>query len=257
MWSAGDGVLGSVACPERRTIGSHRTDGGHGQTARAVQPRSDGQLRTHRRAVRPRGVAGLRLPAGGDGRRDRRSRDRRHRRRCPHRRDGASLPRRTGVVGGSIDLPLVQPLLQRVHDGLRSRIDSWVGDSRIAGLGAVHGLLPVRCCTQRFSTRSCKDPRRVGSSHWPHSGSGPSGDVSVRHRVPVAQPRDEDETASGARRRVRPARIHSAATRPRDARRSSRTCRCRTTSRCKSPQNGFRDAGRTPDPSHYGSLALR
>ncbi|TYT60939.1 sulfite exporter TauE/SafE family protein [Natrialba swarupiae] len=47
-----------------------------------------------------------------------------------------------GVVGGSIDLPLVQPLLQRVHDGLRSRIDSWVGDSRIAGLGAVHGLLP-------------------------------------------------------------------------------------------------------------------
>ncbi|MWV39994.1 sulfite exporter TauE/SafE family protein [Natrialba sp. INN-245] len=47
-----------------------------------------------------------------------------------------------GVVGGSIDLPLVQPLLQRVSVALRSRIDTWVGDSRIAGLGAVHGLLP-------------------------------------------------------------------------------------------------------------------
>ncbi|EMA35469.1 sulfite exporter TauE/SafE family protein [Halobiforma nitratireducens] len=47
-----------------------------------------------------------------------------------------------GLVGGSVDVPLVQPVLERVHGRLLANVDTWVGDSRIAGLGAVHGLLP-------------------------------------------------------------------------------------------------------------------
>ncbi|ELY52500.1 sulfite exporter TauE/SafE family protein [Natronolimnohabitans innermongolicus] len=47
-----------------------------------------------------------------------------------------------GLVGGAVDLPLVQPVLERVHGRLLANVDTWVGDSRIAGLGAVHGLLP-------------------------------------------------------------------------------------------------------------------
>ncbi|NGM68067.1 sulfite exporter TauE/SafE family protein [Natronolimnobius sp. AArcel1] len=47
-----------------------------------------------------------------------------------------------GLVGGSVTLPLVQPALERVHGRLLANVDSWVGDTRIAGLGAVHGLLP-------------------------------------------------------------------------------------------------------------------
>ncbi|ADD04376.1 uncharacterized protein Nmag_0792 [Natrialba magadii ATCC 43099] len=47
-----------------------------------------------------------------------------------------------GLIGGSVTLPLVQPLLERVHGRLLANVDSWVGDSRIAGLGAAHGLLP-------------------------------------------------------------------------------------------------------------------
>ncbi len=47
-----------------------------------------------------------------------------------------------GVLGGSIELPVVGSLLSRVQGWLVVRIDAWVGDSRIVGLGAVHGLLP-------------------------------------------------------------------------------------------------------------------
>ncbi|AFZ73556.1 sulfite exporter TauE/SafE family protein [Natronobacterium gregoryi] len=47
-----------------------------------------------------------------------------------------------GLVGGSISLPFVGALLERVHGRLLANVDDWVGDSRIAGLGAAHGLLP-------------------------------------------------------------------------------------------------------------------
>ncbi|SDR15641.1 sulfite exporter TauE/SafE family protein [Natronobacterium texcoconense] len=47
-----------------------------------------------------------------------------------------------GLVGGSVSLPFVGSLLERVHGRLLANVDVWVGDSRIAGLGAVHGLLP-------------------------------------------------------------------------------------------------------------------
>ncbi|APW97666.1 hypothetical protein CHINAEXTREME_07720 [Halobiforma lacisalsi AJ5] len=47
-----------------------------------------------------------------------------------------------GLVGGSVRLPFVTPLLERVHARLLANVDAWVGDVRIAGLGAAHGLLP-------------------------------------------------------------------------------------------------------------------
>jgi uncharacterized protein len=47
-----------------------------------------------------------------------------------------------GFVGGSISVPLVGATLGRLHQTLLANVDSWVGNIRIAGLGAVHGLLP-------------------------------------------------------------------------------------------------------------------
>ncbi len=47
-----------------------------------------------------------------------------------------------GVLGGSVGIPLVGSALGRVQAWLLARVDAWVGDGRIAGLGAVHGLLP-------------------------------------------------------------------------------------------------------------------
>ena len=47
-----------------------------------------------------------------------------------------------GVLGGSIELPLIGSLLGRVQQRLVTRVDVWVGDTRIVGLGEAHGLLP-------------------------------------------------------------------------------------------------------------------
>jgi len=47
-----------------------------------------------------------------------------------------------GLVGGSISVPLVGATFGRLHQTLLANVDSWVGNIRIAGLGAVHGLLP-------------------------------------------------------------------------------------------------------------------
>ncbi|ELY56238.1 hypothetical protein C491_14862 [Natronococcus amylolyticus DSM 10524] len=47
-----------------------------------------------------------------------------------------------GLVGGSISVPIVGATLGRLHQTLLANVDSWVGNIRIAGLGAVHGLLP-------------------------------------------------------------------------------------------------------------------
>lgn len=47
-----------------------------------------------------------------------------------------------GLLGGSVSIPFLEPVLNRVHGWLITHVDSWVGDTRIAGLGAAHGLLP-------------------------------------------------------------------------------------------------------------------
>ncbi|ELY44269.1 sulfite exporter TauE/SafE family protein [Natronorubrum sulfidifaciens] len=47
-----------------------------------------------------------------------------------------------GLLGGSVSIPFLEPVLNRVHGWLIEHVDSWVGDTRIAGLGAAHGLLP-------------------------------------------------------------------------------------------------------------------
>lgn len=47
-----------------------------------------------------------------------------------------------GLVGGSVSVPFVESALGRIQRRLLENVDDWVGDSRIAGLGAAHGLLP-------------------------------------------------------------------------------------------------------------------
>ncbi|SIR73192.1 sulfite exporter TauE/SafE family protein [Natronorubrum thiooxidans] len=47
-----------------------------------------------------------------------------------------------GLLGGAVSIPFLEPVLNRVHGWLIAHVDSWVGNTRIAGLGAAHGLLP-------------------------------------------------------------------------------------------------------------------
>lgn len=47
-----------------------------------------------------------------------------------------------GLLGGSVSLPVVGSVLASVQGRLLANVDSWVGNSRIVGLGAAHGLLP-------------------------------------------------------------------------------------------------------------------
>ena len=47
-----------------------------------------------------------------------------------------------GVLGGSVGIPIVGSALGGVQRWLLARVDTWVGDARIAGLGAAHGALP-------------------------------------------------------------------------------------------------------------------
>ena len=47
-----------------------------------------------------------------------------------------------GLVGGGVSIPVVEGVLSRLQRRLLRNVDSWVGDYRIAGLGAAHGLLP-------------------------------------------------------------------------------------------------------------------
>ena len=47
-----------------------------------------------------------------------------------------------GLLGGSVTIPGVESVLSRVQQWLVAHVDSWVGDTRIVGLGAAHGLLP-------------------------------------------------------------------------------------------------------------------
>lgn len=47
-----------------------------------------------------------------------------------------------GTGGGLHDLPVGGDLFGRVTGALTARVDRWAGDSRVAGLGAVHALLP-------------------------------------------------------------------------------------------------------------------
>ena len=48
------------------------------------------------------------------------------------------------VIGGvrTVPIPGTDRVTGPVRNTLLSRVDEWVGDSRIAGLGAIHGLLP-------------------------------------------------------------------------------------------------------------------
>ncbi|MFC7134440.1 MULTISPECIES: sulfite exporter TauE/SafE family protein [Salinibaculum] len=55
---------------------------------------------------------------------------------------GVGVSYATGGAGQAISLPGVDRLSDVVHAHLLPRVDDWVGDSRIAGLGAIHGLLP-------------------------------------------------------------------------------------------------------------------
>jgi len=48
----------------------------------------------------------------------------------------------TGNGARSVPLPGVERVAASVREALLSRVDEWVGDYRIAGLGAVHGFLP-------------------------------------------------------------------------------------------------------------------
>ncbi|ELY42861.1 sulfite exporter TauE/SafE family protein [Natronorubrum tibetense] len=47
-----------------------------------------------------------------------------------------------GVFGGSVGTSLFDPVLGRAQRWLLKRIDAWVNDGRILGLGAAHGLFP-------------------------------------------------------------------------------------------------------------------
>jgi len=48
----------------------------------------------------------------------------------------------TGTGGRTVPIPGIDRVTGPVRRVLRSRVDEWVGDYRIAGLGAVHGFLP-------------------------------------------------------------------------------------------------------------------
>jgi hypothetical protein len=48
----------------------------------------------------------------------------------------------TGGSGHAVSIPGLDRVAAVVHSRLLPRVDAWVSDSRIAGLGAVHGLLP-------------------------------------------------------------------------------------------------------------------
>ncbi len=45
-------------------------------------------------------------------------------------------------LGGSVSMPVFGPVLARIQGRLLARVDEWVGDVRIVGLGGAHGLLP-------------------------------------------------------------------------------------------------------------------
>lgn len=45
-------------------------------------------------------------------------------------------------LGGSLSIPIFGSLLARLQGRLLTRVDEWVGDVRIVGLGGAHGLLP-------------------------------------------------------------------------------------------------------------------
>lgn len=48
----------------------------------------------------------------------------------------------TGGAGHALSLPGVERLGAGLHSRLSSRVDAWVNDTRIVGLGAAHGFLP-------------------------------------------------------------------------------------------------------------------
>jgi sulfite exporter TauE/SafE len=50
----------------------------------------------------------------------------------------------SGSGARSVPLPGVERVAARLRDVLLRRVDEWVGDYRIAGLGAVHGFLPCQ-----------------------------------------------------------------------------------------------------------------
>jgi len=121
----------------RRKRRSHRATGA---PTRAVQPRTNGELRRDRRAVRPRGEPRVRhRPDGDDGRR-RRPRAHGIGRRCGRHRDRRAVRPPTGApaYSGSRDRSRLGVVTGRIVP----EFDAWVGNWRIVGLGAAHGLLP-------------------------------------------------------------------------------------------------------------------
>ncbi|WP_324761070.1 sulfite exporter TauE/SafE family protein [Haloarcula sp. GH36] len=48
----------------------------------------------------------------------------------------------TGTDGRTVPIPGIERIANPVRTALLQRVDEWVGDYRIAGLGAVHGFLP-------------------------------------------------------------------------------------------------------------------
>ncbi|MDQ2050064.1 sulfite exporter TauE/SafE family protein [Natronolimnohabitans sp. A-GB9] len=47
-----------------------------------------------------------------------------------------------GLLGGSVTIPVLESALSHIQQRLLRNVDNWVGNSKIVGLGAAHGLLP-------------------------------------------------------------------------------------------------------------------
>jgi len=153
-----------------------------GAPARPVQPRSNGQLRGHRRPVRPAGRGHDRLERGRRrGRRWRQGRDRDPRRDCDHRERAGST-----TCGGRPSPATISPSWARcsVASGglLSSRVDRLATSPGIVALGAVHGLMPCPIIYPAYLYAfSLGSPTRGALAGRPRTQDDPHA-VRLRHR---------------------------------------------------------------------------